>query len=133
MQYVQTNTAQQQLLLTLKEGALLLGEAYTNYLVKLTHDATSKVYRCIPIVASEDARITQLVIDTNVDDAENGGILLINAGRYSYEIYAQNSDTNLDESLSIGMVEKGWIEASSSQIYYSSPTINIPEDKIYNG
>lgn len=133
MQYVQTNTAQQQLLLTLKEGALLLGEAYTNYLVKLTHDATSKVYRCIPIVASEDARITQLVIDTNVDDAENGGILLINAGRYSYEIYAQNSDTNLDESLSIGLVEKGWIEANSSQIYYSSPTINIPEDKIYNG
>lgn len=133
MQYVQTNTAQQQLLLTLKEGALLLGEAYTNYLVKLTHDATSKVYRCIPIVASEDARITQLVIDTNVDDAENGGILLTNVGRYSYEIYAQNSDTNLDESLSIGMVEKGWIEASSSQIYYSSPTINIPEDKIYNG
>lgn len=133
MQYVQTNTAQQQLLLTLKEGALLLGESYTNYLVKLTHDATSKVYRCIPIVASEDARITQLVIDTNVDDAENGGILLTNVGRYSYEIYAQNSDTNLDESLSIGMVEKGWIEASSSQIYYSSPTINIPEDKIYNG
>ena len=133
MQYVQTNTAQQQLLLTLKEGALLLGEAYTNYLVKLTHDATSKVYRCIPIVASEDARITHLVIDTNVDDAENGGILLTNVGRYSYEIYAQNSDTNLDESLSIGMVEKGWIEASSSQIYYSSPTINIPEDKIYNG
>jgi hypothetical protein len=133
MQYVQINTAQQQLLLTLKEGALLLGESYTNYLVKLTHDATSKVYRCIPIVASEDIRITQLVIDTNVDDAENGGILLINAGRYSYEIYAQNSDTNLDESLSIGMVEKGWIEASSSQIYYSSPTINIPEDKIYNG
>lgn len=133
MQYVQTNTAQQQLLLTLKEGALLLGEAYTNYLVKLTHDATSKVYRCIPIVASEDARITQLVIDTNVDDAENGGILLTNVGRYSYEIYAQNSDTNLDESLSIGMVEKGWIEASSSQIYYSSPIINIPEDKIYNG
>jgi hypothetical protein len=133
MQYVQTNTAQQQLLLTLKEGALLLGEAYTNYLVKLTHDATSKVYRCIPIVASEDARITQLVIDTNVDDAENGGILMIDPGRYSYEIYAQNSDTNLDESLSIGMVEKGWIEANSSQIYYSSPTINIPEDKIYNG
>lgn len=133
MQYVQTNTAQQQLLLTLKEGALLLGENYTNYLVKLTHDATSKVYRCIPIVASEDARITQLVIDTNVDDAENGGILMIDPGRYSYEIYAQNSDTNLDESLSIGLVEKGWIEANSSQIYYSSPTINIPEDKIYNG
>jgi hypothetical protein len=133
MQYVQINTAQQQLLLTLKEGALLLGESYTNYLVKLTHDATSKVYRCIPIVASEDIRITQLVIDTNVDDAENGGILLTNVGRYSYEIYAQNSDTNLDESLSIGMVEKGWIEANSSQIYYSSPTINIPEDKIYNG
>lgn len=133
MQYVQTNTAQQQLLLTLKEGALLLGEAYTNYLVKLTHDATSKVYRCIPIVGSEDVRITQLVIDTNNDDALNGGILMIDPGRYSYEIYAQNSDTNLDESLSIGLIEKGWIEANSSQIYYSIPTIEIPEDKIYNG
>ena len=133
MQYVQSNTAQQQLFLTLKEGLLLLGESYSCYLLKLTHDATGKIYRCIPIVVSEDDRITNMIIDTNSDDALNGAILMTDPGRYSYEIYAQNDAENLDESLSIGLIEKGWITANSSQIYYSVPTIEIPEDKVYNG
>jgi hypothetical protein len=133
MQYVQTNTASQQLLFTLNEGLFMLNETSSCYLLKLTHDATGKIYRCIPVIISEDARITKLAIDTNIDAALSGGILMISPGRYSYEIYGQNDPENLDESLSTGLIEKGWITANSTQIYYSMPTIEIPEDKVYNG
>jgi hypothetical protein len=133
MQYLQINTTGQQLLFTLKEGLLLLGESYSHYLLKLTHDATGTIYRCIPSVILDDARLTTLSIDTDTDDAVNGAILMTNPGRYSYEVYAQNSSTNLDESLSIGIIEKGWITAQDNQIYFTDPTIEIPQDKVYNG
>ena len=133
MFYVQTNTAAQTAYLSLKEGELILAATYTHYLVKLVHENTGKEYFFIPTVLSENDRITHLQFDTDVNDPLNGGILLVDPGRYTYNIYAQNSGSNLDPSLSLGLIEEGFMEATTGVTYYQTPSFTTPSDYIYNG
>jgi len=126
MLFVQTNTANQTAYLSLKEGELILATTYTDYLVKLVHENTGKVI-------SENERATLLEFDTNVTDPLNSGILLTDPGRYAYFIYAQNSTTNLDPSLSLGLIDEGFLEATSGVTYYQTPSFTTPSDYIYNG
>lgn len=133
MLFVETNTAAQTAYLSLKEGELILATTYTNYLVKLVHENTGKEYFFIPTIISENERATLLGFDTNVNDPLNNGILLTDAGRYAYTIYAQNSSTNLDPSLSLGKIDEGFLEATNGVTYYETPTFNTPSDYIYNG
>jgi hypothetical protein len=63
----------------------------------------------------------------------NGGILLVDPGRYCYNIYAQNSGSNLDPLLSLGLVEEGFMEATTGVTYYQTPSFTTPSDYIYNG
>jgi hypothetical protein len=101
--------------------------------VKLVHENTGKEYFFIPTVLSENNRVTHLQFDTNVNDPLNGGILLVDPGRYCYNIYAQNSGSNLDPSLSLGLVEEGFMEATTGVTYYQTPSFTTPSDYIYNG
>lgn len=133
MLFVETNTAAQTAYLSLKEGELILATTYTNYLVKLVHENTGKEYFFIPTVISENERATLLEFDTNVNDPLNSGILLTDPGRYAYTIYAQNSASNLDPSLSLGKIDEGFLEATTGVTYYETPTFNTPSDYIYNG
>ena len=133
MLFVETNTAAQTAYLSLKEGELILATTYTDYLVKLVHENTGKEYFFIPKVLSENERATWLQFDTNVNDPINNGILLTDAGRYAYTIYAQNDPTNLDPSLSLGKIDEGFLEATNGVTYYETPTFNTPSDYIYNG
>jgi hypothetical protein len=133
MLFVQTNTAAQTAYLSLKEGELILATTYTDYLVKLVHENTGKEYFFIPTVISENERATLLEFDTNVNDPLNSGILLTDPGRYAYSIYAQNSATNLDPSLSLGLIDEGFLEATSGVTYYQTPSFTTPSDYIYNG
>lgn len=133
MLFVQTNTAAQTAYLSLKEGELILATTYTDYLVKLVHENTGKEYFFIPKVLSENERVSHLEFDTNVNDPLNSGILLTDPGRYSYSIYAQNSTTNLDPSLSLGLIDEGFLEATSGVTYYQTPSFTTPSDYIYNG
>ena len=133
MLFVQTNTAAQTAYLSLKEGELILATTYTDYLVKLVHENTGKEYFFIPTVISENERATLLEFDTNVNDPLNSGILLTDPGRYAYFIYAQNSATNLDPSLSLGLIDEGFLEATSGVTYYQTPSFTTPSDYIYNG
>ena len=96
MNYLQTNTASQTLLLSLKEGSLLFATTYTNYLVVIQNEITLETFYVIPSTISENDRITTLAISTNDDDPTNGSILVVNGGRYNFIVYGQNSDTNLD-------------------------------------
>jgi hypothetical protein len=135
MNYLQTNTASQTLLLSLKEGSLLFATTYTNYLVVIQNEITLETFYVIPSTISENDRITSLAISTNDDDSTNGSILVVNGGRYNFIVYGQNSDTNLDPTSGdvVGEIKRGFIQFETVVNYYNQPNIVIPSDIEYNG
>ena len=134
MNYLQTNTASQTLLLSLEEGVLLL-PSFTDYLLILQNEITLKLFAVIPSVIDTNERITTLSISTDVDDAVNGSILVTDGGRYNYIIYGQNSNSNLDPADAdvVGEIKRGYIEFTTLTQYFDQPTLTIPNDIEYNG
>ncbi len=134
MNYLQTNTASQTLLLSLEEGVLLL-PPFTYYLLILQNEITLQLFSVIPIVIDSNERITTLSVSTDTDDAENGSILITDGGRYNYIIYGQNSSTNLDPTAIdvVGEIKRGYIEFNSLTTYFDQPNLTIPNDIEYNG
>jgi hypothetical protein len=127
MIYLQTDTSGQELLLTLEDALLLFGSVtplqYSHYLLCLTNETTNQVLYQIPVVVSENERITTLIVDTTT---------LTASGRHRYEVYAQNSSTNLnptDPSV-VGLIHKGWGELLNDVEYYNAPPMSIPPDMI---
>jgi hypothetical protein len=135
MNYLQTNTASQTLLLSLKEGVLLFDTTYTDYLLMIQNEITLETYYVIPTQISENDRVTTLAISTNDDDPTNGSIYVVNGGRYNFIIYGQNSDTNLDpqNAVVVGEIKRGFIQMETLVNYYDQPNIIIPSDIEYNG
>lgn len=135
MNYLQTNTAYQTLLLNLKSGSLLFATTYTNYLVVIQNEITLETFYVIPSTISENDRITSLAISTNDDNPVNGSILVVDGGRYNFIVYGQNSDTNLDPTDGdvVGEVNRGFIQFETVVNYYNQPNIVIPNDIQYNG
>lgn len=134
MNYLQTNTASQTLLLSLEEGALLL-TTFTDYLLVIQNEITLQEFAVIPTLISTNERITTLSISTNANDAVNGSILITDGGRYNYVIYGQNSSTNLDPADAdvVGEIKRGYIEFTTLTQYFDQPTLTIPNDIEYNG
>ena len=134
MNYLQTNTASQTLLLSLEEGVLLL-PPFTDYLLILQNEITLQLFAVIPILVDSNERITTLSVSTDTDDAENGSILITQSGRYNYIIYGQNSSTNLDpeDAVVVGELKRGFIEFTALTEYFNQPNLTIPNDIEYNG
>jgi hypothetical protein len=134
MNYLQTNTASQTLLLSLEEGVLLL-PTFTDYLLILQNEITLQLFAVIPILVDSNERITTLSVSTDTDDAENGSILITQSGRYNYIIYGQNSSTNLDpeDADVVGELKRGFIEFTALTEYFDQPNLTIPNDIEYNG
>ena len=134
MNYLQTNTASQTLLLSLEEGVLLLS-SFTDYLLVIQNEITLEIFAVIPTLISTNERISTLSISTNADDAVNGSILITDGGRYNYVIYGQNSSTNLDPTDAdvVGEIKRGYIEFNTLTQYFDQPTLTIPNDIEYNG
>lgn len=134
MNYLQTNTASQTLLLSLEEGVLLL-PSFTDYLLILQNEITLKKYAVIPSVISTNERITTLSISTDADDEVNGSVLITDGGRYNFIIYGQNSNSNLDPTDAdvVGEIKRGFIEFTTLTQYFDQPTLTIPNDIEYNG
>ena len=134
MNYLQTNTASQTLLLSLEEGVLLL-PSFTDYLLVIQNEITLEIFAVIPTLISTNERITTLSISTNADDAINGRILITDGGRYNYVIYGQNSNTNLDPASIdvVGEIKRGYIEFTTLTEYFDQPSLTIPNDIEYNG
>ena len=134
MNYLQTNTASQTLLLSLEEGVLLL-PPFTDYLLILQNEITLQLFPVIPIVIDSNERITTLSINTNADEPEEGDILITQSGRYNYIIYGQNSSTNLDseDAVVVGELKRGFIEFTALTEYFDQPNLTIPNDIEYNG
>ena len=135
MNYLQTNTANQTLLFSLKEGSLLFDTTYTDYLLMIQNEVTLELFYVIPIQISENDRVTTLSISTNDDDPTNGSILVVDGTRYNFIIYGQNSDTNLDptDAVVVGEIKRGFIQMETLVNYFDQPNIIIPSDIQYNG
>jgi len=124
-----TNTLNQTLRLTLDEGRQYFSTAYTHYLLVLTHEENSTTgtdLAQVPQIVAENQRITTLNVTT---------VCLTLVGRYRYEVYGQNSPSNLnpsDDSV-VGLVEIGWLDLVDTTEYYEIPNITIQDDVIYNG
>lgn len=127
MIYLQTNTSNQQVFLSLDEARQYFATAYTHYLIVLTHEENSttgeKLAQVATIVA-ENVRITELLITT---------VSLTLAGRYRYEVYGQNSAVNLDPTNGavVGLVERGYAVFTQNTTWFDVPVITIPNDIIY--
>jgi hypothetical protein len=134
MNYLQTNTASQTLLLSLEEGNLLL-PSFTDYLLVIQNEITLQIFAVIPTLISSNERITTLSISTNADDALNGSILITEGGRYNYVVYGQNSGGNLDPTDAdvVGEIKRGYIEFNTLTQYFDQPSLTIPNDIEYNG
>ena len=134
MNYLQTNTASQTLLLSLEEGVLLL-PSFTDYLLVIQNEITLEIFAVIPTLISSNERITTLSISTNTDDAVNGSILIVEGGRYNYIIYGQNSNSNLDPTDAdvVGELKRGFIQFTTLTQYFDQPSLTIPNDIEYNG
>ena len=86
--------------LTLKENTTI---SPVYYLFEFQNDFTKdKVYK-LPTQVSSNSRYTEFVIDLT----EDTGFDLLPTGWWSYKVYQQTSDTNLDPTLTQGLIEKG--------------------------
>jgi len=134
MNYLQTNTASQTLLLSLEEGVLLL-PPFTDYLLILQNEITLQFFPVIPILVDSNERITTLSINTDTDEPEEGCVLITQSGRYNYIIYGQNSNSNLDpeDAVVVGELKRGFIEFTALTEYFDQPNLTIPNDIEYNG
>jgi len=80
----------------------------------------------VPTIVNENQRVTTLEVTT---------VSLTLPGRYRYEVYGQNSNSNLDptDASVVGICERGYLYLNDSGIYFEVPTITIQDDIIYNG
>ena len=129
MVYLNTNTAGQTLRLSLDEARQYYSTAFTDYLLLIYHEENSNVGNSIaqvPPIVVENQRYTELTVTT---------IGLTLPGRYRYDVYGQNSNSNIDpnDASVVGLCERGYLYLNDSGVYFDVPTITIQDDIIYNG
>lgn len=128
MIYLTPNTAGQTVRLTLNEGRQYFTTAFTHYLVVITREENSTETGLnlaqVATVVSENDRVTTLTLTT---------VTLIMKGRYRYEVYGQNSNSNLDPTNAsvVGLVERGTCILNDGTAPYDTPTDTIPNDFIF--
>jgi hypothetical protein len=126
MVYLNTNTANQYAWLSLDEGRAYFNVAFTNYLLILTYEMTGEKLAQVVDVVMESQRVTKIRLTT---------VGLIDAGKYKYEVYGQNSAVNLDptDASVVGLIERGSMILQDGTIYFDVSTPTIPVDVIYTG
>ena len=126
MVYLNTNTANQDAWLSLDEGRQYFNVAFTHYLLVMTYEMTGEKLEQVVVVINENERVTKIRLTT---------VGLLDAGRYHYEVYGQNSSTNTDptDASVVGKVEEGLMILSNGTNYFDVSTPTIPVDVIYTG
>jgi hypothetical protein len=118
MLILQPNQANQTGRLTLFEGKSVL-ETFTHYLLVLNLDdsgvTTSNKLAQVITVTLDNARITTFTCTT---------VGLEYSGRYYYEVYGQNSASNIDPNNAsvVGLIERGSAIISDNGTYYTDNT-----------
>jgi hypothetical protein len=126
MVYLNTNTANQYAYLSLDEGRAFFNVAFTYYLLILTYEMTGEQLAQVVEVIDENERVTKIRLTT---------VGLVDAGKYKYDVYGQNSDDNLDptDASVVGLVERGSMILKDGTIYFDVSSPTIPVDVIYTG
>ena len=126
MVYLNTNTANQYAWLSLDEGRQYFNVAFTYYLLILTYEMTGEQLAQVVEVITENERVTKIRLTT---------VGLVDAGKYKYDVYGQNSDDNLDPTNAsvVGLVERGSMILQDGTIYFDVSSPTIPVDVIYTG
>ncbi len=129
MIYLNPNTTDQRFVVTLKEKWKDFDDNPDSYLLELRNVLNSEIYYVIPIVLTDNDRYTQLRIETDNDDPENGEIELLETGEYSYTIYGQIGTTNLDpdDTDVIGVYEVGTCRVADVALSQFVDETTIPE------
>jgi magnesium-transporting ATPase (P-type) len=127
MIYLQTNTSNQQVFLSLDEARQYFATAYTHYLMVLTHEensTTGEQLAQVATIVAENVRITELLVTT---------VTLTLAGRYRYEVYGQNSAVNTDPTNGavVGLCQRGYAVFTQNTTWFDVPVVTIPNDIIY--
>jgi hypothetical protein len=126
MVYLNTNTANQYAYLSLDEGRAYFNVAFTHYLLVMTYEMTGEELAQVVEVITENERVTKIRLTT---------VGLVDAGRYHYEVYGQNSDSNIDPTNAavLGLIEKSLMILQDGTIFFDVSTPTIPVDVIYTG
>jgi hypothetical protein len=126
MVYLNTNTANQYAWLSLDEGRAYFNVAFTHYLLVMTYEMTGEKLAQVVEVINENERVTKIRLTT---------VGLVDAGRYYYEVYGQNSDDNLDPQNAsvVGLIEKSLMILQDGTIFFDVSSPTIPVDVIYTG
>ena len=105
---------------------------FTNYLVIFTSMASQDTYAMVGNVDADNARYTKLSVLTNQALGASGRILLTESGQYTYDVYGQNSSSNLSASDAsvVGLIERGTLTVTG-ETGYTIPSITIPDNVIY--
>lgn len=127
MIYLQVNNNNQFIYLSLDEARQYYATPYTHYLLVLTHEENSTTgdqLAQVATIVNENVRITQLSVTT---------VGLTLAGRYRYEVYGQNSSSNINPSNAavVGIVERGYVVLTDNTTWFDVPPVTIPNDIIY--
>ena len=136
MIYLLKNTAAQLLYLSLKEGELLLANTYTDYLLELTNEQTLEKLYAIPTQIAQNDRYTTIEIGTNANVPLSASLLINYPARFSYIIYGQNSNTNLDPADAVveGVIQIGYLIVEDiTTPRFTEPNLTIDSDIAYNG
>lgn len=127
MIYLLTDTPAQTIYLQLDETRQYFATPFTHYLLILTHEENSttgdKLAQVAQIV-NENVRITELLVTTDK---------LTLAGRYRYDVYGQNSGSNVNPNnvSVVGLLKRGYVVLTDNTQFYDVPTDTIPNDIIY--
>jgi hypothetical protein len=126
MVYLNTNTANQYAWLSLDEGRAYFNVAFTHYLLVMTYEMTGEQLAQVVEVINENERVTKIRLTT---------VGLVDAGRYHYEVYGQNSANNIDPTNAavLGLIEKSLMILQDGTIFFDVSTPTIPVDVIYTG
>ena len=126
MVYLNTNTANQYAYLSLDEGRAYFNVAFTHYLLVMTYEMTGEELAQVVEVITENERVTKIRLTT---------VGLVDAGRYHYEVYGQNSDSNIDPTNAsvVGLIEKSLMILQDGTIFFDVSSPTIPVDVIYTG
>jgi hypothetical protein len=126
MVYLNTNTANQYAWLSLDEGRAYFNVAFTHYLLVMTYEMTGEQLAQVVEVINENERVTKIRLTT---------VGLVDAGRYHYEVYGQNSSSNIDPTNAavLGLIEKSLMILQDGTIFFDVSSPTIPVDVICTG
>ena len=106
--------------------------AVSYYLVEFQCRATKKSHYFVADVQVDNARYTEVFINTNADSGTQGDVLVKDTGLYDYKVYGQTSSANLDPTDGgvKGVMEVGTVLFIGEDAH-EFPAITIPDNITY--